>query len=168
MQTFTAYMLGGRTEPLNGGQVASDCRGREFSPACGHRDGGRGRRDPPWGSQPGYPLACMAAVWPHGERLCDFIVTTSSSGCLCVTYAQHWGVLRMPVVKVNHCLIRSVTSLEVGQRGKWVMGIEEGTCWDERWESYGSQSDNKLCLKKKKETWHLSQQNLSKCHPQWT
>ena len=19
------------------------------------------------------------------------------------------------------------------ERGKWVMGIEEGTCWDERW-----------------------------------
>ena len=21
----------------------------------------------------------------------------------------------------------------VGERGKWVMGIEEGTCWDEHW-----------------------------------
>ena len=21
----------------------------------------------------------------------------------------------------------------LGERGKWVMGIEEGTCWDEHW-----------------------------------
>ena len=26
----------------------------------------------------------------------------------------------------------------VGGRGKWVMGIEEGTCWDEHWLLYGS------------------------------
>ena len=25
-----------------------------------------------------------------------------------------------------------------GERGKWVMGIEEGTCWDERWVLYVS------------------------------
>ena len=29
-------------------------------------------------------------------------------------------------------------------RGKWVMGIEEGTCWDEHWVWYGNQFDNKL------------------------
>ena len=28
--------------------------------------------------------------------------------------------------------------------GKWVMGIEEGTCWDEHWVLYGNQFDNKL------------------------
>ena len=32
----------------------------------------------------------------------------------------------------------------VGGRGKWVMGIEEGTCWDERWVLYGNQFDNKF------------------------
>ena len=68
VQTFTAYMLGGRTEPLNGGQVASDCRGREFSPACGHRDGGRGRRDPPWGSQPGAPQGIPWHAWQPSGR----------------------------------------------------------------------------------------------------
>ena len=31
-----------------------------------------------------------------------------------------------------------------GGRGKWVMGIEEGTCWDEHWVLYGNQYDNKL------------------------
>ena len=32
----------------------------------------------------------------------------------------------------------------VEERGKWVMGIEEGTCWDEHWVLYGNQFDNKL------------------------
>ena len=32
----------------------------------------------------------------------------------------------------------------VEERGKWVMGIEEGTCWDEQWVLYGNQFDNKL------------------------
>ena len=27
---------------------------------------------------------------------------------------------------------------EVGERGKWVMGSEEGTCWDEHWVLYVS------------------------------
>ena len=27
---------------------------------------------------------------------------------------------------------------------KWVMGIEEDTCWDEHWMLYGNQFDNKL------------------------
>ena len=56
------------------------------------------------------------------------------------------------------------------ERGKWVMGIEEGTCWDEHWVLYASdeprestpktksildtlyvgQFDNKLYLKNKK------------------
>ena len=33
--------------------------------------------------------------------------------------------------------------------GKWVMGIEEGTCWDEHWVLYGNRFDNKLHIKKK-------------------
>ena len=32
----------------------------------------------------------------------------------------------------------------VGERGKWVMSIEEGTYWDEHWVLYVSQFDNKL------------------------
>ena len=31
-------------------------------------------------------------------------------------------------------------------KGKWVMGIEEGTCWDEHWVLYGNQFDNKLYI----------------------
>ena len=38
--------------------------------------------------------------------------------------------------------------LGVGERGKWVMGIKEGTCWDEQWVLYVSQFDNKLYLEK--------------------
>ena len=30
------------------------------------------------------------------------------------------------------------------ERGKWTMGIEEDTCWDEHWVSYVSQFDNTL------------------------
>ena len=37
----------------------------------------------------------------------------------------------------------------VGGRGAWVMGIEEGTCWDEYWVLYGHQLDNKFHIKKK-------------------
>ena len=37
----------------------------------------------------------------------------------------------------------------VGKRGKWVMGIEEGACWDEHWVLYVSQCDNKLYTLKK-------------------
>ena len=38
---------------------------------------------------------------------------------------------------------------EVGreEEGKWVMGIEEATCWDEHWVLYASQFDNKLYFK---------------------
>ena len=36
----------------------------------------------------------------------------------------------------------------VGERGKWVMGIKEGTCWDEHCVFYGNQFDNKLYIKK--------------------
>ena len=32
---------------------------------------------------------------------------------------------------------------KVGEKGKWVMGVEEGT-WDEHWVLYVSQFDNKL------------------------
>ena len=39
----------------------------------------------------------------------------------------------------------------VGERGKCVMGIKEGTCWDEHWVLYGNQFDNELYLIKKKE-----------------
>ena len=35
-------------------------------------------------------------------------------------------------------------------KGKWVMGIEEGTCWDEHWVLYGNQLDIKFHSKKKK------------------
>ena len=37
----------------------------------------------------------------------------------------------------------------VGGRGGWVMGIEEGTFWDEHWVLYGNQFDNKLHILKK-------------------
>ena len=33
---------------------------------------------------------------------------------------------------------------EAGERGKWVMHIEEGTCWDEHWVLFVSQFDDKL------------------------
>ena len=35
---------------------------------------------------------------------------------------------------------------EVGERGKWVMGMEEGICWDEHCVLYNL-FDNKLYLK---------------------
>ena len=35
-------------------------------------------------------------------------------------------------------------------RYEWVMGIEEGTRWDEHWVLYGNQFDNKLHKKLKK------------------
>ena len=34
----------------------------------------------------------------------------------------------------------------VGGRGKWMMDIEEGTCWDEHWVLYRNQFDNKLYI----------------------
>ena len=36
------------------------------------------------------------------------------------------------------------------ERGVWVMGTEEGTCWDEHWVLYGNQFDNKLHILKEK------------------
>ena len=36
----------------------------------------------------------------------------------------------------------------VGGSGGWVMGIEEGTFWDEHWVLYGNQFDNKFHIKK--------------------
>ena len=46
--------------------------------------------------------------------------------------------------------------VDVGRRGKWVMGIEEGTCWDEHWVLYGNQFDNKFHIKKiKKKTYWI-------------
>ena len=40
---------------------------------------------------------------------------------------------------------------------RWVMGIEEGTCWDGHWVSYGNQFHNKFHIKKKEmqETWFM-------------
>ena len=32
----------------------------------------------------------------------------------------------------------------MGERGKWVMGIEEGTCWEEHWLLYGNQFDDEI------------------------
>ena len=37
----------------------------------------------------------------------------------------------------------------VGGRGKWVMGIEEGACWEEHWVLHGNQFDNKFHIKNK-------------------
>ena len=34
--------------------------------------------------------------------------------------------------------------------GRWVRGIEEGTCWDEHWVLYGNQFDNKFHIKNNK------------------
>ena len=36
----------------------------------------------------------------------------------------------------------------VGERGKWVMGMEKGTCWDVHWVLYVSQFDNDIHNKK--------------------
>ena len=44
----------------------------------------------------------------------------------------------------------------VGGKGGWMMGIEEGTCWDEYWVLYGNQSDNKFHIKKKL-LWRLNE-----------
>ena len=38
----------------------------------------------------------------------------------------------------------------VGGRAGWVMGIEEGTFWDDHWVLYGNQFDNKFHILKKK------------------
>ena len=36
--------------------------------------------------------------------------------------------------EANHKrLLNTEKKLRVFKRGKWVMGIEEGTCWDEHW-----------------------------------
>ena len=37
-----------------------------------------------------------------------------------------------------------IVVLWMGGRGGWVMGIEEGTFWDEHWVLYGNQFDNKF------------------------
>ena len=53
--------------------------------------------------------------------------------------------------EANHKrLLNSENKLKVNGGGgerKWVMGIEEGSCWDEHWVLYVSQFDNKLYLK---------------------
>ena len=53
--------------------------------------------------------------------------------------------------EANHKrLLNTENKLRVdgGGRGKWVMGIEEGTFWDEHWVLYGNQFDNKFYIKK--------------------
>ena len=37
----------------------------------------------------------------------------------------------------------------MGERGKWGMGIEEGTCWDEHWVSYVSDESRESTPKTK-------------------
>ena len=39
--------------------------------------------------------------------------------------------------------------MEGGERGKWVMGIEEDTCWDEHWVLYVSGESWESTLKTK-------------------
>ena len=50
--------------------------------------------------------------------------------------------------EANHKrLLNTENKLKVNGGGgerKWVMGIEEGSCWDEHWVLYVSQFDNKL------------------------
>ena len=48
--------------------------------------------------------------------------------------------------EANHKrLLKTENKLRVdGGWEKWVMGIEEGTCWDEHWVLYGNQFDNKF------------------------
>ena len=59
--------------------------------------------------------------------------------------------------EANHKrLLKTENKLRVdggaGGRGKWVIGIEEGTCWNEHWVLYGNQFDNKFHIKKNKVT----------------
>ena len=47
--------------------------------------------------------------------------------------------------EANHkSLLNTKNKLRVDGGGEWVMGTEEGTCWDEHWVLYISQFDNKL------------------------
>ena len=39
----------------------------------------------------------------------------------------------------------------MGERGNWVMGIEEGTCWDEQWCCMEASLSVNYILKKEKE-----------------
>ena len=63
----------------------------------------------------------------------------------------------MPYVFTHMWILRNLTEDQGGgERGKkvtereggWVMGIEEGTCWDEHWVLYGNQFGNKFYIKK--------------------
>ena len=42
-----------------------------------------------------------------------------------------------------------------GERGKWVMGIEEGTCWDEHWVLYVSEESRESTPKTKSTVYTL-------------
>ena len=48
-----------------------------------------------------------------------------------------------------------------GERGKWVMGIEEGTCWDEYWVSYVSDESWDSTPKTKRTLYMLYVSNLT-------
>ena len=45
-------------------------------------------------------------------------------------------------------MIRFRTGRLFRKQSQQVMGIEEGTCWDEHWVLYGKQFDNKFHIKK--------------------
>ena len=49
----------------------------------------------------------------------------------------------------------------VGERGRWVMGMEEGTWWDEHRVLYGNKFDKKLYLKEKKSYQQKQQQQIT-------
>ena len=50
---------------------------------------------------------------------------------------------------------------EAGERGKWVTGTEEGTCWDEHWVSYGSNESRNLLPKPRAHCIHCMLANLT-------
>ena len=52
--------------------------------------------------------------------------------------------------EANHKrLLNTENRVDRGERGKWVMGIEEGTCWDEHWVSYVSNESRESTPKTK-------------------
>ena len=57
-------------------------------------------------------------------------------------------------------LLKTENKLRVD--GGWVMGIEEGICWDEHWVLYGNQFDNKFHILKKNR--HVDQWEKNRVH----
>ena len=49
----------------------------------------------------------------------------------------------------------------VGEKGKWVMGIDEGTCWDEDWVLYLSDEHGNLLPKPRAHCIHCMLANLT-------